>query len=68
MAKKKTRTAGLSEPPEAVVRGESVPTENSLTEMERAKIDEAVGVMKAMPCYSHTPEDRLREIAKEKLL
>ena len=60
-------TIGLAEPPEGVVRGESVPVENDGDAIDEAVIDKTVGQMKTMPGYSELTDRELREIAVDRL-
>lgn len=59
--------AGLAEPPEGVITGDSVPRENEDADRERAAVDEMVGVLKGHPAHQGKTDDELREIAREKL-
>lgn len=59
---------GLSEPPEGVVTGDSVPRENEEVGAEESRIQEMVGIMKTKEAYRRKSDSELREIAKEKLL
>lgn len=58
---------GLSEPPEGALAGETVPRENDEEEVDRALLDEAVGILKTRPEYHGRSDDELREIARDKL-
>jgi hypothetical protein len=60
------RSGYYSEPPEGVLRGESVPVENQEIEMADAELDAAVAALKERPAYHGRSDDELREIAKEK--
>ncbi len=61
-------SAGLSEPPEGVITGDSVPRENEEGGVEESRIQEMVGIMKTKEAYRRKSDSELREIAKEKLL
>jgi len=62
------QSAGLAEPPDGAVVGESVPRENEITDMEKSIVSELVGIMKSKgePFVSMSDKE-LREKAVEKL-
>lgn len=57
----------LSEPPEGVVSGDSIPRENEEHSKSLSKLDKMVSAMKSMPEYHNMSDDEVREIAEEKL-
>lgn len=58
-----------AEPPEGVLSGDSIPRENEATERaEREAVDRLVAQLKTRPGFQRYSDDKLREIAKEKLL
>lgn len=63
-----TGNSPLTRPPEGVIEGDSIPRENEEEEIERAAIDEMVGILKGHPAYRGKGDSELREVAKEKLL
>lgn len=58
--------AGLARPPIGALAGECVPVENVRDDLERATIDEVVGLLKTKSAYHDMTEKELREIAREK--
>lgn len=60
-------SAGLAEPPEGAIVGETVPAENAEERLDQAAIEEMVGVLKTHPAYAEYSDVELTEIAKEKL-
>jgi len=55
---------GLSEPPEGVVSGDSVPRENEDDGRREAEITRMIGVLKARPAYRNHSDEELREVAE----
>jgi len=65
---KRRQAAGLAEPPEGVLVGESLPRENEQDSKRRQAIEEMVGLLKdrGKP-YTEMGHVELREEAKSKL-
>ena len=58
---------GMSKPPEGVLAGESVPTENESHTIDRAKIERVANTLKAIPKY-HRKTQKERERAAERII
>lgn len=59
---------GLSEPPEGVLAGESVPRENEEDERYRTELETIANTLKGIPAYAHLSESELRSVAREKFM
>lgn len=58
----------LAEPPEGVIAGEDVPSENQKEQMKEKAIQETIAVLKSRgPPFTEMSEDELREKAIEKI-
>lgn len=60
-------SAGLAEPPEGVLAGESIPRVNEGEDVEQAKVDEMAGTLKSRPEFQDHSDEELEEIARRKL-
>lgn len=58
-------TGGVAEPPEAVIKGETVPQENQEGELRRAEIELIMGELKTRPGYRDLTASEQREKALE---
>jgi len=58
-------TAALSEPPEGVVTGDSVPRENEDDDWDTTAIDRIVATLKTREEYREMKDERVREKARE---
>lgn len=56
---------GLSEPPEGVLSGDSIPRENEEDDLNRAKVESIAGEMKKHPRFEGRTDAERREAARK---